>query len=145
MGSDSCVVPLASAVQPLTQLQHLDLAGNNIKVPGLLALAPALSAMPALQTLVVSSNYTGWKARADWVEALCALLSIVPGLTHLNVVGSNSLLDEGVTLLAPVLRGMTGLQHLNLSTRYHWQQGNSGTCSSPCSAAQPAHTGPERL
>lgn len=70
--------------------------------------------MPALQTLVVNSSYSGLKAPAGWVEALCALLSVVPGLTHLDV-GSNNLKEEGAALRAPVLQGRTCLQHVNLS------------------------------
>ena len=112
--SDSCMTRLASALQPLTQLQHLHLAEHNTGVAALAALVPALSAMPALQTLVVSGNNPVVDETAGRAEALCALLSVAPRLTHLDV-GSNTLHNEGAALLAPALRGMTCLQHLNLS------------------------------
>ena len=111
---DHVVVSLASAMQPLTQLQHLELAKNDMGAAALAALVPALSAMPALQTLVVSGNNPVVDETAGRAEALCALLSVAPRLTHLDV-GSNCLHNAGAALLAPVLQGMTCLQHFNLS------------------------------
>ena len=132
--SQHFVSALASAVQYPTQLQHLHLARNVMGIAALAALVPALSAMPALQTLVVDGNNVYPDDRVAWVEALCALLSVVPGLTHLNVANS-SLQEEGTALLAPVLRGMTCLQHLDLS---HNAVGNRGMAAlAPALAALP--------
>ena len=131
---DNVVVPLASAVQHLTQLQHLHLAKNDIGVAALTALVPALSAMPALQTLVINCKCLRPADRVAWTEALCTLLIVVPGLTHLNA-GRNSMRDEGLALLAPALRGMTRLQHLDLSHNF---VGSRGTAAiAPALAALP--------
>ena len=100
----------ASALQPLTQLQHLHLARCRLGEAVLAALAPALSAMPGLQALDVGNNRLSDEAGA---KALCTLVGAVPGLTHLDVSFSR-FQDEGAALLAPVLRGMTRLQPLNM-------------------------------
>ena len=108
--SQRSVVAIASALQPLTQLQHLHLARSRLGEAGLAALAPALSAMPGLQTLHVGDNRVSVKG----TRHLCTLLGAVPGLTHLDV-SCSPLRGEGAPLLAAVVRGMTSLQTLNMS------------------------------
>ena len=103
---------LASALQHLTQLQHLPLARSQLGNAGLAALAPALSAIPGLQTLGVDNNLV---SGTEGAKALCMLLGTVPGLTHLDV-SYCSLRNEGAALLAAVLRGLTCLQTLDISS-----------------------------
>ena len=93
--SQRVVAALASALRPLTQLQHLCLSGSRLGEAGAASLAPALSAMPGLQTLDVSSSYLREAAGA---KALCTLLGAVLRLTHLDV-NNNVLWDEGAALL----------------------------------------------
>lgn len=88
---------LASALQPLTHIQHLHVWCSGLGEAELAALAPALSAMPGLQMLDFSNNSPEGVERA---EALCGLLDAVPRLTHLDVSGT-SLWAEGAVLLAP--------------------------------------------
>ena len=52
----SLVTALAAALQFLTQLQQLRLAGAHLGEVGVAALAPVLSGMPGLQTLDVGRN-----------------------------------------------------------------------------------------
>ena len=108
--SQRAVAAVVSALQPLTQLQHLHLANCRPGEAELAALAPALSAMPGLQTLDVSNNMLSGAAGA---KALCTLLGAVPGLTHLDI-SSSPLLEEGAALLAAVLPSMTRLQTVNV-------------------------------
>ena len=105
---------LISALQPLTHLQHLHLERSHLKGPGLAALAPALSAMPGLQTLDLSRNlsYTSLD-QVDDAKALCTLLGVVPGLTHLDV-SNRPLHDQGTAQLAKLLHDMTRLQTLKM-------------------------------
>ena len=70
---------LASALQPLIQLQHLHQRADNLREAGLLALVPTLAAMPGLQTLNIGFNTEEGAAGA---QAMCALLVAVPGLTY---------------------------------------------------------------
>ena len=107
--SATAVTTLASALQLLTQLQHLHI--SRLGAARVAALTPALSGMRGLETLDVCNNPVNG---AEGAMALCTLLDAVPGLTHLDV-NSDRLWDEGAALLAPVLRGMTCLQTLNLN------------------------------
>ena len=105
---------ITAALQPLTQLQHLLLPGSGFGGAGVAALAPAQSAMPRLQTLDVGSNSL---SGVEGAQALCTVLDVVPGLTHLDV-SDNDLRRKGAPLLAPVLQAMTCLQTLIM--RYTW-------------------------
>ena len=106
--SQVVVAALASVLQPLTQLQHLHLARFCAGEARLVALAPALCAMPGLHTLDVSATSMSW---TEGAKALCTLLGAVPGLTHLDVTYT-CLRGEGAPLLAEVLRGLSLLQSL---------------------------------
>lgn len=72
-----------AALQTLTQLRHLHLTGSVQGVAGVQALAQALSAMPKLQTLKLSTvDLRG----EDGARALSALLRNTLGLTQLDII-----------------------------------------------------------
>lgn len=100
----------ASALRPLTQLQHLHLAKNRIGAVGLGALRPVAAGMLQLQTLDVADCCIQSMAGA---QALQDLLCVTPCLTHLCVSG-NSIGPQGAAGLASALRGVTCLQSLHI-------------------------------
>ena len=106
------VTIFASALQPLTQLQHLHVVSSRLEVSALAALVPAQSGMRGLETVDVCNNLIDVDGPEE-VQALCTLLGVVPGLTHLDVSWS-CLRAQGAVLLASVLRDMTHLQTLKM-------------------------------
>jgi Ran GTPase-activating protein (RanGAP) involved in mRNA processing and transport len=101
---------LAPTLATLDDLQHLDLGLNALDDRGVTALAPALVLCTALHTLCLSGN----QCRAGGAIALAAFVARYSALTHLDV-GRNNLETLGAEHLAAGLARCPRLAHLDFS------------------------------
>jgi len=101
---------LAGSLSRLIGLQSLDLRNNSIEAAGATALAPALGVLRELRALNLSFNQLGDAG----VVPLAGGLSGLSRLQRLKL-DNNRIEADGAVALAGVLRLLTGLQDLDLS------------------------------
>ena len=106
---------LAAALKNIAPpLQHLDVSNNAMGDVAAATLAPALRSLTRLQHLDLGDNKLGWKGAAALAPAVKSLRS---SLTHLNLGGNFGSAEEAewVAIMAPVIKALSYLQHLDIS------------------------------
>ncbi len=103
-------VTLADGLKFCTNLQTLDISRNSIGSEGAVALADGLKSYTNLQTLDISMNSIG----SEGAVALADGLKSYTNLQTLDISG-NSIGSEGAVALAGGLKSCTNLQTLNIS------------------------------
>ena len=109
------VARLVPALEGLADsMQHLNLGGNAMGDDGAVTLAPALRSLTRLQHLDLGENELGWKGAAALAPAVKILQS---SLSHLDLGGNFCWAEEaeGVAIMAPAIKALWYLEHLDLS------------------------------
>jgi len=124
---------LGPSLKTCTGLLHLDLTCNDLRAPGMTALAPMIRELSGLKTLLLADN----NISDTGATALAQALSVLTDLEALDL-DANCISVEGIATLVPPLKRLSQLQSLNLSgnVTHFSQQSSEGPafmeCLMPC-------------
>jgi Ran GTPase-activating protein (RanGAP) involved in mRNA processing and transport len=99
-------------MQRLGHLKTLDISNNQLGNEGLRDLLPILRSLPNLEILNLSDNYITLLPIMQE-----ELIEVFQGIRHLKTfhISGNTLNEQAITVLLPILHSLPNLEELNLS------------------------------